>query len=406
MNIIFAAILKIGMASQSTDRYPAFFMGRYDLRIDIISTKLSFHKLHPAQIRRLSLKSLPLFSPQMQNPADLLRAESFYAIIIKKVYHNTCIDNEVLSGTGGLAMIDVKLLTLLKVYETGNYTRAAEQLALTQPAVSQHIKAIEKALGVTLFMRGGGKIKPTPEGMLVIQYAERVVSLYENLQQALVDQKYRIDRLRVGITHTSESNIVTEVLAKYSGMNNNVNITIQTDTISNLYAMLKNYRIDIAIVEGQLTDPSINSIMLDTDFLVCAVSIENPLARKSMITLEELKRERLILRLPNSGTRNLFAAHLESRNISIDEFNVTLEVDNIATIKDLIRRNYGVSILPRSACMDEFKKGKMQLLPIENLSMTREMNILYHHSFTHQDVLQDIVRIYNDSVRIYQSDNI
>jgi hypothetical protein len=83
----------------------------------------------------------------MQNPADLLRAESFYAIIIKKVYHNTRIDNEVLSGTGGRAMIDVKLLTLLKVYETGNYTRAAEQLALTQPAVSQHIKAIEKALG-------------------------------------------------------------------------------------------------------------------------------------------------------------------------------------------------------------------------------------------------------------------
>jgi len=301
-------------------------------------------------------------------------------------------------------VVDVKLLTLLKVYETGNYTRAAEQLSLTQPAVSQHIKTLEKTLGITLFMRGGGKIKPTPEGRLVIQYAERVVSLYENLQQALVDQKYRIDRLRVGITHTSESNIVTEVLAKYSELNNNINITIQTDTISNLYAMLKNYRIDIAVVEGQLTDPSINSIMLDTDFLVCAVSIENPLANKSMITLEELKRERLILRLPNSGTRNLFAAHLESRNISIDEFNVTLEVDNIATIKDLVRRNYGISILPRSACMDEFKKGKMQLLPIENLSMTREMNILYHHSFTHQDVLQDIVRIYNDSVRIYQSD--
>lgn len=302
-------------------------------------------------------------------------------------------------------MIDVKLLTLLKVYETGNYTRAAEQLSLTQPAISQHIKTIEKTLGVPVFVRSGGKIRPTAEGELVIQYAERVVSLYENLQQALVDQKYRIERLRVGITHTAESNIVTEVLAKYSELNNNINITIQTDTISNLYAMLKNYKIDIAIVEGQVSDPSINSIMLDTDFLVCAVSIESPLAHKSMITLEELKRERLILRLPNSGTRNLFAAHLESRNISIDEFNVTLEVDNIATIKDLIRRNYGVSILPRSACMDELKKGKMQVLPIENLSMIREMNILYHHSFTHQDVLQDIVKIYSDSVRIYQNED-
>ena len=297
------------------------------------------------------------------------------------------------------AMIDVKLLTLLKVFETGNYTRAAEQLALTQPAVSQHIKQIEKELNITLFVRTGGKIRPTPEGELVIQYAERVVSLYENLQQALIDQKRNVSRLRVGVTHTSESNVVTEVLAKYAEQNENMSITIQTDTINNLYVMLKTYKIDIAIVEGAVTDPSINSIMLDTDFLVCAVSNENPLARKSIVTLDELKQERLILRLPSSGTRNLFRAHLASRNISIDEFNVTLEVDNIATIKDLIRRNYGVSILPRSACMDELKKGKMTVLPIENLSMIREMNILYHHSFRHPEILQEIVKIYNEASR-------
>ena len=296
-------------------------------------------------------------------------------------------------------MIDVKLLTLLKVYETGNYTRAAEQLALTQPAVSQHIKQIEKELGITLFVRSGGKIRPTQEGELVIQYAERVVSLYGNLQQALVDQKRNISRLRVGVTHTSESNIVTEVLAKYAELNDNVSITIQTDTNRNLYAMLKTYKIDIAIVEGAVTDPSINSIMLDTDYLVCAMSNENPLAKKSIITLDELKQERMILRLPGSGTRNLFRAHLASRNLSVDEFNVTLEVDNIATIKDLIRRNYGVSILPRSACMDELKKGKMTVLPIENLSMIREMNILYHHSFRHPEILQDIVRLYSMKAR-------
>ena len=296
-------------------------------------------------------------------------------------------------------MIDVKLLTLLKVYETGNYTRAAEQLALTQPAVSQHIKQIEKELGITLFVRSGGKIRPTPEGELVIQYAERVVSLYDNLQQALVDRKRNVSRLRVGVTHTSESNIVTEVLAKYAEQNDNVSITIQTDTINNLYAMLKTYKIDIAIVEGAVTDPSISAIKLDTDYLVCAVSNENPLAKKSTVTLEELKQERMILRLPNSGTRNLFRAHLASRNISIDDFNVTLEVDNIATIKDLIRRNYGVSILPRSACLDELKKGKMTVLPVEDLSMVREMNILYHHSFRHPEVLQDIVRIYSEKAR-------
>lgn len=295
--------------------------------------------------------------------------------------------------------MDVKLITLLKVYEMGNYTRAAEKLSLTQPAVSQHIKQLEREMNAVIFDRTGTKIRPTPEGKLIIQYAERVVSLYEALQRALVDRKYSIDRLRVGITHTSESNVVTEVLAKYTEQNNNMKITIQTDTISNLYDMLKTYKIDIAIVEGGVADPSINSIMLDTDCLVLAASNDHPLSKKSIVTIDELKKERMILRLPNSGTRNLFAAHLESRNMSVDDFNVVLEVDNIATIKDLIRRNYGVSILARSACMDELKKGKIAVLPIENLSMSREVNILYHHTFKHVEILQDIVRIYNETAK-------
>ena len=296
-------------------------------------------------------------------------------------------------------MVDVKLFTLLKAYETGNYTRAAEKLSLTQPAVSQHIKQIERELGTVVFDRSGGKIRPTPEGMLVIQYAERVVSLYENLQRALEDKRKSIDRLRVGITHTSESNIVTEVLAQYAEQFDNMKITIQTDTISNLYEMLKTYKIDIAIVEGAVADPSINSVMLDTDSLVLCVSNEHPLAKRSLVTIEELKKEKMILRLPSSGTRNLFAANLESRNLSLEDFNVTLEVDNIATIKDLVRRNYGVSILARSACMDELKKGKITVLPIENLSMIREVNILYHHTFKHAEILQDIVRIYNETAK-------
>ena len=296
-------------------------------------------------------------------------------------------------------MVDVKLITLLKVCELGNYTRAAEQLSLTQPAVSQHIKQLEREMNVVIFDRTGGKIMPTAEGRLVIQYAERVVSLYESLQQALVDRQQSIDRLRVGITHTSESNIVTEVLAKYTEQFNNMKITIQTDTIKNLYDMLKTYKIDIAIVEGSVTDPSINSIMLDTDRLVLAASTDHPLASKSMVTIEELKQERMILRLPSSGTRNLFAAHLESRGMSVEDFNVVLEVDNIATIKDLIRRNYGVSILARSACMDELKKGKLIVLPIENLSMVREVNILYHHTFRHVEVLREIVGIYNEAAK-------
>lgn len=77
-------------------------------------------------------------------------------------------------------------------------------------------------------------------------------------------------------------------------------------------------------------------------------------------------------------------------------------MDNIATIKDLIRRDFGVSILAKSACMDEWKKKKITVLPIENLSMIREINLVYDPDFDHREVLQDIIKIYNERVRLYQ----
>ena len=80
-----------------------------------------------------------------------------------------------------------------------------------------------------------------------------------------------------------------------------------------------------------------------------------------------------------------------------------LELDNIATIKDLIRRDFGVSILPRSVCLGELKKKSIAVLPVENLSMTREINIVYHHTFGYMDILQGIIRLYNETVRMYRS---
>ncbi|MGM9652417.1 MAG: LysR family transcriptional regulator [Eubacteriales bacterium] len=300
-------------------------------------------------------------------------------------------------------MIDPKLYSLLAVVELESFTRAAERLSLTQPAVTQHIKQLEKELDVRLLNRVGNAIKPTDEGMIVIRYARRSIALYERMRQDLTDERQHVRRLTVGITHTAESNAVAEVLGKYCSKNAGTSITIVTDTINNLYDMLRSFEIDLAIVEGSMQDSDINSLLLDTDSLVLVVSPNNPLAKKSMVTVNELKKENLILRRPSSGTRNLFVASLESRNLSLDDFRVILEVDNIATIKDLIRRDIGVSVLPRSVCLDELKKGKISVLPLENLSMIREINILYHRDFPHTDILQNLMKEYAKTVRFYSA---
>ena len=132
-----------------------------------------------------------------------------------------------------------------------------------------------------------------------------MLGLYQNLQQDLRDSKKLISHLTVGVTHTAESNPIAEALASYGAQNDQVMIKMITGTIKKLYSMLKTYEIDLAIVEGRIADPSIRYLLMDTDYLALAVSVNHPFAGREMVTLSELKKERMILRLPNSGTRNL-----------------------------------------------------------------------------------------------------
>ncbi len=293
-------------------------------------------------------------------------------------------------------MLDVRYQTLLAVSETGSFTRAAERLSLTQPAVSQHIRSLEAELGVKLAVRGHGDVKATPEGELVCSYAKRIAATYDKMIAALRDPFSALTKLRVGITHTAENNKIVRVLAKYGSLIGKPSITIVTDTIKNLYTMLENYELDMAIVEGRDERAGMGRLMLDTDYLVCVTSPESELGKRSMVTLSELKREKMIMRLPASATRILFDSALEAIGENASDFNVVLEVDNVATIKSLVREGLGASILAKSACEDEIKKGKLVALPIENLSMARETNVVYDEAFVHREVVDDVVRLYRE----------
>ena len=178
-------------------------------------------------------------------------------------------------------MIDHKVYTLLKVYECGSFVAAAEQLSITQPAVSQHIKALEEELHITLFDRGKGRLVLTKQGAEVVKYAKKMVGLYNSMVKDLNDGKSLLTHLTIGVTHTAESNPIAEALAKYCSLNRGVNIKMITDTINNLYTMLKTYEIDLAIVEGRTADPGIKYLLMDTDYLVLAVSPDHGNARRA-----------------------------------------------------------------------------------------------------------------------------
>ncbi len=294
-------------------------------------------------------------------------------------------------------MTDNKLLTLITLAEKKNFTRTAETLSLTQPAVSHQIQQLETELGAALVIRNKNEIILTEEGKIAVEFAKKILGLYAKMTSSVSDKEHHLTNLKIGITHTSESNVMMVVLAKVSTLIENLNITVITDTIKNLYDKLENYEIDLAIVEGKANPEKYNSLLLDTDSLVCVLSKDNHLAKKGALSIEDLKKEKMILRLPDSATRILFDSTLVSINESVSHFNIILEVDNIATIKSLVRKNLGISILAKSACLDEINKGKLKALPIENLSMIRETNIVYKKSFDYSRILDAIYSTYQST---------
>lgn len=299
-----------------------------------------------------------------------------------------------------MSLLDDRLETLIVVCETKNFTKAGQILSLTQPAVSNHIKKLEEEIGAPLFLRKKGELLLSPEGEIALLYSRRMKALCEKLQEKVGNCKTNLKKIRIGITHTQESGFMAEALSKMAVNSDNTNITLITDNIKNLYDMLENFEIDVAIMEQKPTNHSFNYMVLDTDMLLCITSPKNSLAKKTAITLDDLKKRHLILRLPSSFTREKFEQALASIGESINNFDVAIEVDSIATIRNLVKKDIGVSILSKSACYKEINKGSLVALPIQNLSMTRETVVVYHKTFNHQDIIEKIAKGYNELAQI------
>ncbi len=295
-------------------------------------------------------------------------------------------------------MLDQKFTTLLKICEVKNFTNAANELGLTQPAASQHIKALEEEYNIKIFNKANKELKLTEEGQVLVKYAKRIASLYKELEMKIDDEKKHKKSLVIGVSHTSESNVIAEVLATYCAKNKGTRIKIISNTIKNLYDKLQSYEIDLAIVEGVIPSKKYNSLLLDTDSLVVVMSNDNPLAKNTIININDLKNENLILRLPNSQTTTLFETNLSNANLSLNDLNIILELDNIATIKDLVAHNRGISILPKSACYHEIKHNSLQVRPIANFNMSRQINIIFPKNFEYTYILDEIITIYNSLI--------
>lgn len=291
-------------------------------------------------------------------------------------------------------MVDTRIVSFLKLIECGSYTKAAKQLHLTQPAISHQIRQLEEEFHIKIFHKSKKSLILTPEGEILEKYAHRMMAVYHNTYQALEDAKNHLHRFVIATTPTAGEYYIPQMMAAYCSEHSDVHINLITDSINNIYNKLKLYEVDFAIIDGRMTSDKYNSILLDTDYLCLIVAPTHPLSNRTSVKMNELRNENFILRSKEAGTREIFESYLESQRDNIHNYRILIESDSLATIKELVMSNMGVSIMSHNACKMDEQKGRLKTIPITNSTMIREINLVYPKDFQHIDVLMELKKTY------------
>lgn len=274
-------------------------------------------------------------------------------------------------------MLKERLKTLITLNEEKNYTKTAKILNISQPAVSQHIIALENEYRVVIFKRKGKILKTTEEGEILIKNAKRLLAIDKNITKELFLTKSQLRKLDIGITLTASGYFIPELLNVFKEKFPEIRYNFHTDLAENIYERLKYYELDFAIVDGKPLNNNLECDLLLYDELVLIANPNNPLKAKKEITIEEIKEEKFILRHKNANTRIVFEKFLGKQQLNTDDLDVILEIDNTALIKQLIIDGYGISVISKMLCEEELKNETLIVLPLKDFSLKRGIFLIY-----------------------------
>ena len=263
-------------------------------------------------------------------------------------------------------MQDFRVKTFLTVCRTLNYTRAAEELALTQPAVSQHITYLEREYGAKLFTYHRKKLELTPAGRVLrdglATMAHDDVLLHERIEEVAHGATVK---LRIGMTLTAGEYVVARPLARCLGARPDIQITVRSGGTQHLMELLDAGTIDCAFVEGLFDKARYASRPFSSERLVPICAAEHRFPRTPR-TLEDLLGERLILREEGSGSRNVLVHALAQRNLSPASFADHFVVESLDIIKIFVQADLGISFVYEAAVQREVQEGTLRVIPLSD----------------------------------------
>lgn len=272
-----------------------------------------------------------------------------------------------------------KLKSFYTVAKLGSFSRAAETLFLTQPAVSAQIKDLEYDYKTKLFDRVGRKIKLTRAGETLLVYSKNLLDLYEESHSAVNMLKEAMDgSVKISTSGTPGSRLLPPLISTFKDAYPDTNFSIKTQKSVAVIESIKQNHCDLGIIvnsECKLDKPELIEKILYKDRIVIGVSNEHPLALRNSISVNELSNMPLIVSVKNTVSRQAMDKFFHQYSIP---FTIAYEIENMSMIKTMVEKNLGIAFFSSLEIRKEVESNWLHTVEIEDVPLYRYVNVIYH----------------------------
>ncbi|WP_119326798.1 LysR family transcriptional regulator [Companilactobacillus musae] len=294
-------------------------------------------------------------------------------------------------------MLDKRYDTLIVLSKTSSFTQTANQLFITQPAVSQQVSSLENELQLKLVIREHGHIRLTTAGNELVKFAKQVELESTKVIRSLQNNT---DNFKMGCTLSLSSTLLPQFIHHLS-----TRTKISTTKINNTQHILQEIRdgkVDFGLVEGNFNKEEFDSFFVKKEKFIC-VSHDDLVIN----SIEDLFNQPLLIREVGSGTRNIFENWLATQNYNFNDFKNVTEIASPSTIIELLKQNSGISFMYESLIKPEINSGQLKKLNLKGFEIEHPINLVFLKNSYFKNIYQEITESFlnqtNNSTNNYRN---
>jgi DNA-binding transcriptional LysR family regulator len=295
-------------------------------------------------------------------------------------------------------MLDIHQLEIFtKVAELKSFSRAAQEMYLTQPTISQHMSSLESHLGTKLFDRLGKEVALTKAGEILYRYAKQITALRGEAQQAIGHfLGKKSGHLVLGASTIPGEYILPPLLGQFIKQYPGIRTTLRIGDTEEIVDELLNNTIELGIIGAKITHSRLKYTPFVEDELIIVVPKGHQWWRKTSVGVQDLTDEPFIMREAGSGTRISMEKRLHELGIAADSLNIIAEVGSTTAVKQAIKANLGISLISERAVEEEIKLKLLKKIPIKKAKFTRTFFIIRDKKRTASPLCEALIQFLSE----------